>query len=505
MVLRRPGPGGNAAARPRREDGASVGFVRRVRHASLAALALAALVPASAAAQWSDAQAVTPSGRNARSPDVAVNARGDAIAAWIISARSGRSVIRASIRPAGRAWGPARTLSRVGRSARDPRVAINDRGQVLAAWRRVARNRRVRVAGGRLRPQAVYVVQARRTNVRSASWDKTQTLSSARQKTGAPRVGLDARGSAVVTWHWGTGTAPGNPGFVSRVQAAVAPRGGRFRGAQRLSRLGGCAQAVGLPDVAMGEGGHAIAWWECRRNRRDIALDYATLSPGAARLGADRRLRGVARGELSVSATVASDGAAVMALTGMGGARAPLLLVTERPAGSGALARLPVPLNGQRVSAIAVAGTASGDSIAAWIGARTGSEALAPLGAASRAASALFFGPSEELQAPRRAEALGAALAASGSANVIWVQGVGRTQRVLTTTRPSVARPWGAPEAISSAGEIDIQGAPAIAVDADGDAIAVWSRRVDGRFRVERAEYRATRETAGVLPPPTRP
>lgn len=456
----------------------------------VAAIVAGGITPAVASAQWTPAEALTPGSVNGRFPDVAVNARGDAVAAWITTGRSGRSAIRVSIRPAGGAWSTPRTVSRTGRSARDPQVAINDAREVVVAWRRVARTRRVNTGSG-LKPQAVYVVQARRRTV-DGPWQPTQNLSSSRQKSGPPRLGLDETGKAVVVWHWGTGTAPGSPGFVSRVQSSTGRTGSRFTGARRLSRRSGCGQAVGLPDVAVGASGDAVAWWECRRNRRgDISVDYSTLTARGTRFGTNRRLAGISRGAPEIAGAVAGDGSIRLAVTrGDGDRRGPRVMSAQRSGATGPLGA-PRSIRGARGEALAAAGRVSGDVLMAWSGPQARRSRSAPLVAVSRAARAATFGPTELLRSPRRISDTRAVLGRDGAAAVAWIEGVGRREYVVAAIRPDTTRPWERGSRLSTPGEIDRTEPLALAGDGAGNLVALWTRRDGDRFRIERAEYRA--------------
>ena len=90
---------------------------------------------ASAAPGWLapvDASAV---GRNAQTPQVAVNARGDAAAVW--RRYDGTNfLVQAATRPAGGTWSAPATQSAPGRTPVEPVVAVADDGAATAAWTR---------------------------------------------------------------------------------------------------------------------------------------------------------------------------------------------------------------------------------------------------------------------------------------------------------------------------------------------------------------------------------
>lgn len=133
----------------------------------------------------------------AHSPDVAVNARGDAVAVWVRGTRRAAMIV-ASLRPAGGDWGEPQAISRRGRPAIDPQAAIDAQGLAVVVWRQIDRVRRVRTEDGRRR-QAVYVVHARERAQADARWSPITALSSARQKVGPPRIAIDDAGGALTT------------------------------------------------------------------------------------------------------------------------------------------------------------------------------------------------------------------------------------------------------------------------------------------------------------------
>ena len=152
---------------------------------------------------------------DATSPDVGLNARGDAAAVWVRGSGRARQIV-ASYKPLGGAE-PAGGISRRGRPSIDPKVAVGPDGRVVVTWRQVARSRVVRVGGEAPRPGG-----PRRPGARAAAGRRALgpvvTLSSPRQKVGRVFLGVDGRGLAVAAWHWGTGTRPGDPGYVGQVQ-----------------------------------------------------------------------------------------------------------------------------------------------------------------------------------------------------------------------------------------------------------------------------------------------
>src|SRR5947209_7559000 len=105
------------------------------RRALLATLLALAVVPAAAATPaWLPPESLSAPGQDAASPHVAVDSRGDTAALWTRS-NGTHVIVQASVRLAeAGAWGPAQDLSPSGRDASSPEVAIDAAGDAFAVW-----------------------------------------------------------------------------------------------------------------------------------------------------------------------------------------------------------------------------------------------------------------------------------------------------------------------------------------------------------------------------------
>jgi hypothetical protein len=223
---------GNAVAVWRRFDGANQRVQASTRRAGGA---------------WNRPATLSAAGRSARQPQVAIAARGNAVAVWRRH-DGANNRIQAAVRPAGRAFRAPKTLSAAGRNASGARVAMDAAGNAIVAWERLdGANRRIQAA---FRPAG-------------GTFRAPQTLSAAGQSAFQPRVALDAAGNAIVAWRR-------NDGAADRIQAAFRPAGGTFGVPQTLSAAGeglGAAPPATIPgaardpDVAMDPAGNAVAVW----------------------------------------------------------------------------------------------------------------------------------------------------------------------------------------------------------------------------------------------------
>jgi hypothetical protein len=432
--------------------------------AAAGALGLAASAPALGA--WAPPQRASTGPGDAHSPDVAVNRRGDAAAAWV-QVVEGRGTIVASSRPAGGRWSRPERVSDPGLAAIDPAVALTPGGRLIVVWRQADRSR---VLLGRR--QAVYLARARDRRP-DGRWGPQWILSDRRQKVGEPQVVADGRGVVIATWHWGTGTRAGTPGHVGQVQVAEKPVGGGWGRPRRVSR--GCALDTRLPDVTAGSGGHAVVWWQCDQAAGRTAFDAAGRGPSPGAWRAARRLpQRVARGS-QLALAVAADGTTLglgivpAGLPASWRARAPL----GRP---GALTLDPLalllPRPVARSGGHSAAAAAGAGGVGAWM--QDDGLALADLGRDSVPVTPVPGGGAALVDAR-------IAAATDGSAVVVARSG----RRVVAATRPAGGSPT-ALQAISAAGPVEDAG---VAVDGAGRAVACWSRRAGGRSIVERAEW----------------
>ena len=173
-------------------------------------------------------------------PTVTIDADGEAIAVWDTP-----SGVHAAIRPAGGRWlvQPSFPQAAVP-GAEEPQVASDAAGDAIAVWpREVAENSAAlghsRGIEAALRPGGGAFAEPQVISGDENAWH--------------PRVALDARGDAIVTWedYRARGCA---------VMAAFRPALGAWSAPTRLS---GVDDSCGGDDrVAVGEGGRAIVAWQ---------------------------------------------------------------------------------------------------------------------------------------------------------------------------------------------------------------------------------------------------
>ena len=206
-----------------------------MRWLAVGLVAFSAATAQAAAAEWSPSRAVPGSVGVGFPYDADVGGRGR-IAVAIV--RRGMRVI---VRDAFGRWGAPELISPVRASATAPDVEVTGRGEVIVVWTQSS-SRRLPISG----PNAIHVA------VRSPGgrWF-SQTVGGTRHFIAAePRVAVNARGDAVVTWRgWH------RRGGRDRLLTAFRPARGRFGRAASMGETGIDQQ------VAVDRAGRAFAIW----------------------------------------------------------------------------------------------------------------------------------------------------------------------------------------------------------------------------------------------------
>ncbi len=211
-------------------------------------------------------------GQNAIFPTVAVNDRGAAIVAWARS-NGANQIVQASFRPAGGSFGAPVNLSPKGQDAELPRVAIDAAGEATVVWSQ---------------SNGTPAVVEEATRSATGGFSKPVTLSDDTEGALYPFVAMNAAGDTAVTWI-------GSNGSGELAQVAVRPAGGEFDQAVSVSAEGANAA---YPQVALdGLGDPTVVW------TREFVVQYATGTPAGTFTG----YQGLAL--LSWSASIAEDAA----------------------------------------------------------------------------------------------------------------------------------------------------------------------------------------------------
>jgi hypothetical protein len=415
------------------------------------ALALSLLCSSQAdAAGWRGPLDLSATGADATEPALAVSEAGNAVVAWRSQDGSG-TVIKASTRPAGSSFSTPVSLSGVGPAIGLPQVALNAAGDAVAVWRN---GFRIEVA---TRPAG------------SSSFSSPESIPAPGPTTLEPQVAIDPAGEAVVAWltiTGGTGT----------VETSTRPAGESFTAPAPLFP----AHAnVAEPRLAVTAAGEAIVVW-----RKDGVVEAATRPAGDAFSITPLSAPGgnADHPRLAVNAA----GSAILVWKRNSGVPAPVIEAVTRGPGDAFSAPAPASAPDAGPGNPDVALNSAGNATVAWTSARsvrTVVEVVSRPAGGSFSAAATLTGEDRAAFEPQ------VALNALGAAAVVWQRQTGGTRLIEAATR-SPSGSFTAPVTLSAEGQS--ADAPRIALDAAGEAIAVWSRSNGTNKIVQAALYNAS-------------
>lgn len=184
---------------------------------------------------WTAPTTISEGGRDAYSPQVAVDASGSVTAVWF-RYDGAKDRIQASTRPAGGDWTTPTTLSEAGQDAQFPQIAVDPDGNATAVW--------YRSDGAHTRVQAS-------TRPAGGAWSTPTNVSEAGENAHSPKIAVDPAGNTTAVW------TRFDAGF-QRIQASTRPADGTWTTPTTLSDGGQDAQGV---DVTVDPAGNAAAVW----------------------------------------------------------------------------------------------------------------------------------------------------------------------------------------------------------------------------------------------------
>jgi hypothetical protein len=200
----------------------------------------------------SSVQYISASGQDARYPQVAFDADGDAVFAWQ-RFDGAKQRIQTRARSVTGGLSPVQTLSAAGQNARHPQVAIAPDGKALFTW-------------GRFVPTSQQCCERIEARARSAggALSPVQTLSpppGPRQDAYYPQVGVDANGKALFSWQF---VDSSDLRDFTTIQFRTRTAAGALSPVRSLA----ADEYVGGPEMAVNGAGDAVFAWD--------EADYAT-------------------------------------------------------------------------------------------------------------------------------------------------------------------------------------------------------------------------------------
>ena len=299
-------------------------------------------------------------------------------------------------------------------------------------------------------------------------------LSAAGEDAFQPHVGLDPQGNAVAIW-------VRSDGANLRIEAATRPPGGTFGGPQLLSAAG---QSASEPQLALDPQGSAVAVW-----RRDDGANFrveAATRPPAGFFGAPQLLSAAGQNAFEPQLALDAQGNAVAIWTRSDGANFRVEASARPPGGTFGVPQL-LSAAGEDALEQQVAIDPQGNAVAIWLRSDGANDRVE---AASRPPGG-FFGVPQLLSAPGQdASEPQVALDAQGNAVAVWRRFDGASFRVEAATRAPGGF-FGASQLLSVSAPGQNAFEPQVALDPQGNALAIWGRSDGANNRIQAAPYDA--------------
>jgi hypothetical protein len=228
-------------------------------------------------------------------------------------------------------------------------------------------------------------------------------------------------------------------------------------------------QSAHAPEVAVDPAGNATAVWTRSHGMNDV-VQAAAEPAGGALWGEPATLSEPDADASEAQVAMDSAGDAIAVWTRGDGNNA-VVQAAIRPVGKPWGVPVTVSEPGEGSSQPHLAMNAAGDAVLVWQ--RSNGNNVVVQAASKRAdgrwgALATVSDAGEDAEGPR------VALDGAGDAVAVWVRSDGSNVLVQSAVQPAGEAPWGKPVEVSEAGRDASE--PEIAVDAAGDATAVWTR-----------------------------
>jgi hypothetical protein len=417
-------------------------------------------VVGSAHADWDTPVTLSPPGIDALTPDVGVDANGNSLFVWYQDDGTWWRVMARARSSAG-AVGPLLALTpAVNSSAHEPNVAVSSGGDAVFAWVRASDEitRRVEI---RARSAAGLLANTQRMSSSDGDFRELQ-------------LDIADNGDAIAAWVRRANSTE----FDSAIEARVRLANGTLRGLRTLSPPCDCTIACDcaeFPALDVSPSGNGFLVWLQRLSEFEYIVRGRGCTAGGV-FGGVQTLTSVNSGAPDVAV---DDTGNALVVWSRGGPTTSYIQARSRSVG-GQLGPIQTIANGA-VSRPAVAVNADGDAVIVWRRIVSGNEIIQ--GRTRSAAGVLgavrtFSTPGDDTSEPR------VEIDDSGNALVVWSHDEGANFRAKSRTllNTGVLRPV---QLLSAAGQDAFL--PAVALDADGDAVATWMRSDGNVLRVETA------------------
>jgi hypothetical protein len=186
-----------------------------------------------------DVESISPAGKNAGVPQVAVTPTGNAVFTWTLN-NGTNDVIQVRSRSSTGTLSSVQALSTAGQNAEESQIAVDPNGNAVIVWERFD--------GTDPAGNCCFKIQTRR-RAAAGTLSATQTLSNAGQSSFSPQVGVDTNGNAVYAWTSFTGTK-------DDIQVRARTATGTLSALQTLS-----SKESSQPAIAVAPNGDSVITW----------------------------------------------------------------------------------------------------------------------------------------------------------------------------------------------------------------------------------------------------
>lgn len=386
-------------------------------------------------------------------PQVAIDDAGNAVAVWREQAGSVRNAAWASRYAAGGAWSPAATIDNPAGNSGPPRIAITSKGVAVASFTQSAANN-----GGPTRLWA---------NRFSSAWGTPQAIDSSELAApDDPQLALAPDGSALVVFLQPDQTLP-------RVWVTPSTSSNAWGPPSMVDGAGGA-----LPEVALAASGHAVATWVESQGPSTFAL-WASRNIGAGwtapvRVSTDT-------GVISRSIRVVTDAAGNATAVWSQMIAAHSTVRSARLDDATGAWSAPVSLSSGlgNASSEDVAADSKGNAIVVW-----NEDTVGVFANQFTASKATWSGPvnvAMNVTPPSVSAQPKVAIDGNGNAVAVWLQVPAGTanKRVYAAHFASAGGGWAAPFSLMVDPNAYTDDAATVAVNAAGEATAVWFQVTD--------------------------
>ncbi len=194
------------------------------------------------AVTWSAPVDISPAGKDAVSPQVALDARNTATLVWSQYNGSNYLIETTTSKSAG-SWLPPQSLSNPGGDSFFSRVATDKQGNSIAVWTKKTKTN--------------YVIQSA-TQFSKGKWSNPVTLSASgtvKQNAQNPQIAVGAKGNAIAIWQWFDGTT-------NIIQASSRKAQDMWSQPYNLTASVPGGDGNINPQITIDANGNAIAVWE---------------------------------------------------------------------------------------------------------------------------------------------------------------------------------------------------------------------------------------------------